>query len=230
MTQLSRARIRLEADAAKNTENDAMKDVLWNATPHLWRGNDVQFEIGLFVAGTIVDDVNNIESLTVEVRPSSDRTGTPVMTKTLQAGDLNSPPTQAEWDTQDATKCHALVVFTGDETNVNLGTATSVAYWLTVSVVTTDSPGRDITVGFSTLTIEEDGAGAAGSPPTNDPLYYTRTQCDARYARQTPDAGSYRVKDGQHIQLYNPDQDKWHTVTVRGAAGSEHIDIGEGET
>jgi len=45
---------------------------------------------------------------------------------------------------------------------------------------------------------------------------------------KTPTNGLYRIKNGA-LQLYNPDQSKFHTITIAGAAGSEHTSIGDGE-
>ena len=39
----------------------------------------------------------------------------------------------------------------------------------------------------------------------------------------------FRVKSDGSFQLWNPDQSKWHTLQVRGAAGGEYITIGAGE-
>lgn len=40
----------------------------------------------------------------------------------------------------------------------------------------------------------------------------------------------FRIKSDGSFQLYNTDQSKWHTLTVRGTAGAEYITIGAGET
>lgn len=38
-----------------------------------------------------------------------------------------------------------------------------------------------------------------------------------------------RIKASGELQLWNPDQSKWHTLQVRGLAGGEYITIGAGE-
>lgn len=38
-----------------------------------------------------------------------------------------------------------------------------------------------------------------------------------------------RIKATGELQLWNPDQSKWHTLQVRGLAGGEYITIGAGE-
>jgi hypothetical protein len=40
----------------------------------------------------------------------------------------------------------------------------------------------------------------------------------------------WRVKSDGSFQIFNPDQSKFHTLTVRGSAGAEYLTIGAGET
>jgi hypothetical protein len=42
--------------------------------------------------------------------------------------------------------------------------------------------------------------------------------------------GKVRVKADGSLQLWNPDQTKWHSISVGGAAGGEYLLIGAGET
>jgi hypothetical protein len=39
-----------------------------------------------------------------------------------------------------------------------------------------------------------------------------------------------RIKIDGSFQLWNPDQSKFHTISVAGAAGAEYLTIGAGET
>lgn len=50
----------------------------------------------------------------------------------------------------------------------------------------------------------------------------------ASYAPKTV-AGKYRFKDDGSFQLWNPDQNLFHTITVSGAAGAEVMNIAAGE-
>jgi hypothetical protein len=43
-------------------------------------------------------------------------------------------------------------------------------------------------------------------------------------------AGKMRVKADGSLQLWNPDQSKWHSLSIGGEAGGEYIMIGAGET
>jgi len=42
--------------------------------------------------------------------------------------------------------------------------------------------------------------------------------------------GKMRIKADGSLQLWNPDQSKWHTLSIGGTAGGEYILIGAGET
>ena len=42
--------------------------------------------------------------------------------------------------------------------------------------------------------------------------------------------GSVRIKADNSFQIWNPDQNKWHTLLVRGAADAMYITIGPGES
>ena len=39
-----------------------------------------------------------------------------------------------------------------------------------------------------------------------------------------------RITAGGYLQLFNSDQNKYHTILVQGDAGAEYITIGAGET
>ncbi len=61
--QLRRQRIRMAVDTARF---DQVRDVRTAAAPVLWRGNDVEFEVGLFRGNDLLD-MGNFTSLTLEV-------------------------------------------------------------------------------------------------------------------------------------------------------------------
>ncbi|NUO80332.1 hypothetical protein HUU05_09675 [candidate division KSB1 bacterium] len=177
MPTLTRKRIRLGIDADKG---DLVKDQLTGATPELWRGNDVQFEIGI-LWNSLVADISNLADITLTLR-ATDALGDLAAQKSVAAVEF-STLTDATW--ADKTAQHVLIPLTADETNLALGSGVKEkTYHLVVDARTTDSPARTITLGVTTLKLREDGAGSAGTPPTNDPLYLTIPQSDARYARK----------------------------------------------
>ena len=70
--------------------------------------------------------------------------------------------------------------------------------------------------------------------PTSEggPTYYTAAQTDALLAAKAAKtvATKYRIKGDGSFQLWNPDQSKWHTLSLSGAAGAELLTIGDGES
>ncbi len=177
MTTLSRRRIRLAADAARL---DAPCDALTNFTPAFYRGNDLQVEFALFSGSTLLD-VSNITSVTLEIK-NSDELHTPpepsaevLMTKTLTAANLNTALAAADWNA--GTAQHGAFTFTAAQANIAAGHK-----WLVLWALTSDDPGRVITVAAGPVSVLEDGAsGSISEPPETGDLYYTSTQSDARY-------------------------------------------------
>ena len=79
----------------------------------------------------------------------------------------------------------------------------------TSNVVVFAATGEYITLGAGQLLVEEDGA-------------------QNGLAAITAAVPAARLSDGE-LQLWNPDQSKWHTIYVKGAAGAEYLAIGPAE-
>jgi len=225
MSVLSRKRIRLFADQATR-DDEYMEDVYTNATPVLWRGNDVQFEIGLGHDGSIITDISNLASLTLDVKPWTNRNGDALITKTLDAADL-SDITQANWD--DKTAQHALVTLTGDETNIDVGEDNEDKCWLVISMVTNDDPGHSVTLQATKFRIVEDGTGSAGQTQNNASTYYTKAEADARYQQKHADGASIKFVDGKHAYIYCADDDNWYPLVVNLVDGAPVLGLGDAQ-
>jgi len=196
MTTLARRRIRIAADAAWKTD-EPMIDLAAadaNATPELWRGNDLQVEVGFFQDATLLD-ISNIASVILNVKPTSDRDGTPLMTATLEAADLDATLAANTWT--DGTKQHALFTFTAAETNISLDSSDDRECWLAIGITTNDSPGRTITIAYTVLKVVEDGIGGEGVPQANEHLHYTKAESDARYPQKHEDQAWTRWANGR---------------------------------
>src|SRR5580692_2713639 len=113
---ISNQRIRLAIDTS---QMGAINDVLTGATPQFWNGVDLQFELAIFY-GTTLASVSNLDSITVDLKQSDPRTGLPVMSATLASGSLNAGLTLSAWQGGASADCHALVVFSNSQTNLNL--------------------------------------------------------------------------------------------------------------
>lgn len=218
MSTLTRRRIRCKIDAAQKTTFKFV-DVKTSSTPEFWRGNDLQFEIGIAWNGSLITDISNIASLTLQVKASAAATEI-LMTKTLAAVDLVNTVTEANW--ADDSNQHALVAFTGTEANIVAGT-----YHMGVSVVTSDSPGRDITLGATTLVVTEDGAGASGTPQVTDGLAYTQAEADARFVQAHQDQAWMQFSGGKWY-IYNGDTSLWYPLVCTIKDSVPMLTLGEG--
>jgi hypothetical protein len=172
-----------------------------SAVPHLWLGNDLRWEVCFFRGAPSADTIiepSNFASITLEVRTSV--TGDLVLpSKTLTLADLHTTCTYDDWS--DGTDQHAVFVFGNLETQPTLGEGlTSKNYYVVFSAVTTDA--KEITLGRTTLTIEDDGHGIAGATPEpGEPAYMTADQVTAQI---TALALLQIMKAGQTITLVSP--------------------------
>ncbi len=223
MTTLIRKRIRLKIEADKFAN---AQDVRTSNTPKLYRGNDAQFELCMFWNDAIID-MSNVASLTLGIYDTN--RSTLRASKTIDAADITASPTADGWTA--GTAQHAVLAFTGAELNWALpaGKLTE-KYHLVVSGVTTDDPGHDITYGISVFELEEDAAGTAGTPPVNDPLYYTQPESDARFQQKHADGASIQFVDGKHAYIYCPDDALWYPLVVTLKDGQAALGLGAGET
>jgi len=177
MSTLGRTRIRLAGDAANF---NSPLDVNSRATPQFWRGNDVQFEIAVFFNGAL-QSVANLASMTLEIRVpgpaggAPDPSATPLMSATVYAGALDDTTTQDTWNS--GTQQQALIAFTAAQSNIAAG-----PQWLSLWVVTTDNPGRVITLTAGPIRVLEDGCGPTATAPSSSDSYYTEAEVNALLA------------------------------------------------
>jgi len=184
-----------------------LKDVRTNLVPTIARGVDLHIQVGLFYNAAIVESVSNIDSLICEIL--DDLSGPALVTKTLAAGALETPPSLANWTA--GTHQHAVFSFSNAETQFDMtGSAQNEkTFYLVIHAVTTNADALYIPLCRTSLKVVEDGA-------------------QNGLGTITSAAPAYRLNDG-NLQLWNPDQSKWHTIYVRGAAGAEHLAIAQPE-
>jgi hypothetical protein len=217
---ISRKRIRLACDPQKRADiSDYLKDVFTSATPELWRGNDVQFEIALYNGTTLETDLSNIASLTLTIRQSN-ASGAILATKTIAAAALDDSLTAETWT--DNTKQHALVTLTSAETNIAVG-----SHWLVIDIATNDTPGQAVTLGATTLKIVEDGAGSAGEPEVALGAAYSKSEADARYVQIHADGAAMQWYDGRWY-IYNSTTALWYPLSVTIVDDIPTLTLGEG--
>ncbi|MDB6064947.1 MAG: hypothetical protein JWR26_1155 [Pedosphaera sp.] len=177
---LSNQRVRLAIDTS---QMGSINDVITAASPEFWNGVDLQFELAFFYGAALLA-VSNLASITVDVKSSDPRTGLPLMSKTISSGSLNQSLTLNAWNAGAPADCHALVSFTNQETNLDLGGA-QATFWLVVSALTNDSPAHRIVLGATAINVIEGGEGVTPPASVVNPTYYTAAQSDARYNQTT---------------------------------------------
>ena len=122
-------RIRLALDTSSFS---GVTDVITNSSPQFWQGTNVRFELGLFYQDAIVQDITNIESITLLVKDSNARDGHAFMSRTISSLDLTQVVSQDDWDA--GTKQHAVIEFDASETILPVEGNTAT-YWLSISAV-----------------------------------------------------------------------------------------------
>ena len=152
-------------------------DVLSNGSLVAWKSSSLRIELGIFLAG-LVENINNLESLTLEIKPQGASGGAPTpATAPLASRTITSFDNTLDIATWTAgTKQHAVVEFTDDEMDIAAGNQ-----WLVVACTLTDYPSETITLAAGACEILEDGFDDAGSAPVLDNSAYTKAQSDARY-------------------------------------------------
>jgi hypothetical protein len=211
-TNQTRNRVRLAFDML---DHDEALCAIRAATARVWRGCDLQVEVGLFFDGTIIDSFTNLATLYLDIVPYDDRDGAALVSKSLVVGDLDVI-SGADWTGGTAAKCNALFEFTKEDMQLDMTGATENrrSFWLVCYAVTTDTPTRYITYGAAQLIVEEDGA-------------------QNGIAVTSPLPASWRIKEtaGElYLQIYNPTSGKWHTITCTGADGAQVLGAAAGET
>lgn len=177
---------------------------------HFWRGKELAVQVGNFFAGEL-QSISNLASITLEIDVSQVSPLPPVMKKEVLAAALDDTLDASTWD--DGSKQHALFEFSASEANIDLGGQPSRSFWLTVTGLRTD--GKTVILGYGSAVCDESNAGTAGTPPANDPAYYTKEESHALFLRAAPAGALYRF-GAQYLELYNADTDTWVAITVVG--------------
>lgn len=222
MSLITAKHLRLSVNIASMED---IQDVKTGDVPRIWRGNNIRFELGFFYGDTL-SSISDIASITLQVK--ADRGDAALMEATIAAVDMDNTLTQGTWD--DGTKQHAVVEFTGAETNLDLSGDDEKIFWLVIAAVTTAAPGKDITLGAGKFTIEEDGYLTPGTPPTPAEDFWNKTESDARYMLASMAGQNTRWSGGiWHIQNAD-DPTYWHPVVIRGDTDNPTFDLGPGVT
>jgi hypothetical protein len=116
-----------------------------------WRRTNWRFELS-FARNSVIQDVSNFASLRLLVMPNDDRTGAALLDRTTD----QFTPVVADADWLAESDQQAVIEFTADETNLDLGDASSKTFYVVALVETVD--GKFLVAGFAELTVYESGA------------------------------------------------------------------------
>ncbi len=168
----------------------AMVDIITNTAPLIWRGNDLDIQIGLFDGDAIHDDLSTVTSVIVELHQDRSATIGALWQKVSGTDFSLTACTQTNWD--NGTGQHAVVPVTAVQTNVDMTGHTNYrkSFWLVVHVVLTS--GKKKTYGFTMLEIEEDSA-QLGLAPIGTTSGNARMNSSGMFVLKNRTTGEYRT-------------------------------------
>ena len=163
-------------------------DINTGLAPQIFRGQDVNFQLGIFGPSGAAVDLSNVAFLEVDIFPLpilNQKPGTnfsfspfshqpfptnppaPLLSKTVAADDIIDTITVQQW--QDGTDQQAEVIFNWIDTqSLDLGGRDMRQFWMVVHALTVD--GRRITYGGTRLDVYESGAQGVYLPNAVAPL------------------------------------------------------------
>lgn len=163
-------------------------DINTDLPPRIWRGEDVDFNIGIFDPFGNSVDLSNLSFLELDIFPtqlpaqaSPGNLGyapysslpypsvppAPLLTVTVPANQITPTITKANW--YEGLAAQAVMSLSWIQTaSINLGGATEADFWLVLQGIT--SIGRKIVYGGCLLKVYESGESAIYLPNTTAPL------------------------------------------------------------
>lgn len=129
-------------------------------SPQMWRGNDVQFELGFQYDGDILN-MANYQTIKLIVKDAANRRGLKLMEKSISVAEITPVFTQEQWDDKSAQ--HGTIAFTAAETKLDLKGDDAHDFWLIV--IGTTNTGKRLTLGNTILTINDDGDDSSDVTP-----------------------------------------------------------------
>ncbi|MDR2735755.1 MAG: hypothetical protein LBB20_02880 [Puniceicoccales bacterium] len=145
-----------------------------------WKSNDMEFQLGLFANGTLVD-VSNIDKICLAVKVlSSDGTTVDSGNQVLMYGEtssLDNSVTPESW--ANGTAQHAVIDFSENETSL-----AADDYWLSLWVITKPD-AKTVTVCAGKIRVIDGGNSDTIIPPPPLESYYTAAECDAIFMNRS---------------------------------------------
>jgi hypothetical protein len=152
MPTFPRERIRLQVDTDEKAGTSAIKDAITGQSPDCWKGTNVQFELGLFFGGLLID-IGNIQTLTMTAKDIGNKTGDKVLEVSISAAAMDATLTEEAWT--NGTGQHAKLTFSAEEMNLDLNGQDYRELWLMIHGVSTT--GDRLAFGAARLRVYETG-------------------------------------------------------------------------
>lgn len=163
-----------------------------------WRGNDIEFNFGVFNLRGEAADLGNVATFNVVGRESDAPGATKLFERILLPEDITPVITGAGFKAYN--ERHAAVRFTKAETSVAMPSNQKVRkVWIVVYGLT--DTGTELTYGAFWLWIFDDAGGEDGTPPPIPPsTYYTQTQIDGLLALKAASVHTHVFADVPGLQ------------------------------
>lgn len=195
-------RVRLPLDPFQVS---GVNDKLTALAPLTWRGKDTNIECGFFVNGTFVDTVKDqYSALTLRLFKDLDTAPVLEKTATLPSADI----TEEDWNGGTAAKTHVTFALADTDLDLVIDDATDNAQRFYLVVYgTTASSAKEVVMGLAVLSVYKSGPDLTPDTPTQ----------------------LVKLRNGS-IYVKNRTTGDWHELIVDGAAGVEHIRLGDATT
>jgi hypothetical protein len=146
--------------------------------PFFWSGNKILFLIALENSGVFLDDFSNLESFTLQIRPSTGNSSPqkgsdPVMSKTVTS--FYESLTEVEW--KGGVAGHIEISFDGSLSAVPAG-----PYWISLTALVSGSL-YNITFGAGPVRVIDNGYASCASLVEASRFAWSRDESDLRYVK-----------------------------------------------
>jgi hypothetical protein len=199
-TPLTPLPIRLFCDLAARLQT--LIDLNTGLPPQFVRGDDIEIDIGIGSAGTLLaPTLTNIASVTCQVFTSENATGAPLMSCNVAAAAMNLALTGAQWTGDTTPFYHAAFLFPNSQTVISLGGANSANYWLRIFLTTADATAKIVTLAEGPITVFD-------APVTTTPV-----------SPLTGNARFFTVGGVVCLQIKSDTDGKFYTLGVENESG-----------
>ncbi len=193
--QITSNRVRFAVDSVFGLQLAAITDKLTGLPLRFWQSSDLQFEVGLFNNGTIVDSIANIAKITLELKAPENLLGLALYSGDVLVGAM-ATPSLVNWNA--GTDQHAVFAVTKAQSNIELVGQKERPLMLFVWLTDTTGTPKRIPLCQTLIYLTDSGFGDIGSITIQPP-------------------GAQMV--GGRLQILNPDDGTYTTWVTKVLGG-----------